>query len=49
MRHIDWISGYMFMRDPRGKKMEVVGGDYSTIAIENYKGKKSHIYEVSSF
>ena len=36
------------MGDPMGKNMEVAGGAYSTIAIANYKGKKSHISEVSS-
>ena len=31
-----------------GENMEVAGGAYSTIAIANYKGKKSHLSKVSS-
>ena len=47
-RGIDWPSGDMVVGDPMGKNMEVASGDYYTIAIANYKGKKYHLYEVSS-
>lgn len=47
-RRIYWPSGDMVVGDPMGKNMEVVGGAYYTISIANYKGKKSHLSEVSS-
>ena len=47
-RGIDWPNGDMVVGDPMGKNMEVACGDYSTISIANYKGKKSHLSEVSN-
>ena len=46
-RGIDWPIGYMVMGDSMGKNIEVTSGAF-TIYIENDKGKKSHVSEVSS-
>ena len=45
---IDWPNGDMVVGDPMGENMQVAGGDYSSIAISNYKGKKFHLSEVYS-
>ena len=48
LRGIDCPSGDMVVGDPMGKNMEVVGGYYSTISNTNYKGKESHLSDISS-
>ena len=48
LRGIDWPSGDMVVGYPMWNNMKVDGGAYSTIAVENFEGKKCHIYEVSS-